>query len=133
MAALKNSANREAILMFLQERTDHPTADVVFRELREINPTISLGTVYRNLNQLADTGRIARLLPGDGKEHYDWRTAPHEHFFCRGCGALLDMPTPLPDNARAALLTSARYRFDGIIEGCAVIFTGLCSSCAEDD
>lgn len=49
MATLKYSRQRESIKEFLMTRTDHPTADTVYHQLRKIYPNISLGTVYRNL------------------------------------------------------------------------------------
>ena len=58
MATSKYSHQRESIINFLTGRTDHPTADAVYQYLRNDLPTISLGTVYRNLNQMAASGRI---------------------------------------------------------------------------
>ena len=49
MATLKYSRQRESIKEFLRSRTDHPTADVVYENMKLIYPNISLGTVYRNL------------------------------------------------------------------------------------
>ena len=46
---LKHSKQRDSILEFLATRKDHPTADVVYMNVREQLPNISLGTVYRNL------------------------------------------------------------------------------------
>ena len=42
-------------------RTDHPTADTVYHQLRKIYPNISLGTIYRNLALLADIGEIQKI------------------------------------------------------------------------
>lgn len=66
---LKYSRQREAIKDFLMTRNDHPTADVVYSNVRTEFPNISLGTVYRNLTLLADLGEIARLRVGDGVDH----------------------------------------------------------------
>ena len=46
MATLKYSRQRESIKEFLRSRTDHPTADVVYENMKLIYPNISLGTVY---------------------------------------------------------------------------------------
>ena len=54
MATLKYSRQRESIKEFLRTRKDHPTADVVYENMKLIYPNISLGTVYRNLSLLAD-------------------------------------------------------------------------------
>ena len=50
MATLKYSRQRESIKEFLTGRTDHPTADFVYENMKQIYPNISLGTVYRNLS-----------------------------------------------------------------------------------
>ena len=56
MATLKYSRQRESIKEFLMTRKDHPTADVVYENVKKIYPNISLGTVYRNLSLLSDAG-----------------------------------------------------------------------------
>ena len=61
MAELRYSRQREAIKEFLMTRKDHPTADVIYQNVRLEYPNISLGTVYRNLTLLSDLGEILRL------------------------------------------------------------------------
>ena len=87
MATSKYSHQRESIINFLTGRTDHPTADAVYQYLRNDLPTISLGTVYRNLNQMAASGRILRLHVDGKTDHYDACTDPHAHLLCTKCGA----------------------------------------------
>ena len=60
MAGLKYSRQREAVLVYLRSTKSHPTAEQVYQKIREEFPKISLGTVYRNLNLLADCGEILR-------------------------------------------------------------------------
>ena len=69
MKALKYSRQRESIKACLMNRHDHPTADALYASIREEFPNISLGTVYRNLNLLAETGEIRKLTCGDGAVH----------------------------------------------------------------
>ena len=89
---LKYSRQRDAILRNLQSRYDHPNADMIFASIREEIPNISLGTVYRNLALLVDTGDVLKVGPdGEGKERYDGHTHPHAHFFCEDCGAIEDV------------------------------------------
>ena len=63
MATLKYSRQRASIKKYLMSTTEHPTADTVYLHVREEFPHISLGTVYRNLNLLADTGEAVKYLP----------------------------------------------------------------------
>ena len=76
MVKRRFSEKREAVLNNLKQRTDHPSATMVYDSLRQDYPTISLGTVYRNLNELADDGKIIRFTH-DGKEHFDGNLHPH--------------------------------------------------------
>ena len=89
---LKHSKQREAILKNLRSRYDHPNADMIFASIREEIPNISLGTVYRNLALLTETGEILKIGPAeDGKERYDGHIHPHSHFFCENCGNIEDI------------------------------------------
>ena len=85
------SRQRESIKDFLSTRKDHPTADTIYMNIRKQFPNISLGTIYRNLNLLSDIGEITRLTTGDGCDHYDFNTAPHNHFVCTRCHSVLDL------------------------------------------
>lgn len=81
---MKYSRQRAAILSFLQSRRDHPTAETVYTSVKEAFPNISLGTVYRNLNQLAEAGMIAKHSFGVlNIDHFDFNTSPHYHFVCK--------------------------------------------------
>ncbi|HJA91564.1 MAG TPA: transcriptional repressor [Candidatus Eisenbergiella merdipullorum] len=124
---LKYSRQREAIKRFLMTRRDHPTADVVYSNVRTEFPNISLGTVYRNLTLLADLGEISRLRVGDGVDHFDADTRPHYHFVCNECGGVSDLEM---DDVSGALNAAVRD-FDGSIEGHVTYFYGLCPHCAR--
>lgn len=127
MAAHKFSRQRECIREYLWSRTDHPTADMVYRAVRESYPSISLGTVYRNLSMMADEGEILRLDVGDGVDHYDARTAPHYHFRCRVCGCVKD----LLDLDVGDIDTLASEMTNDRIEGHNLFFFGVCEDCLK--
>jgi Fe2+ or Zn2+ uptake regulation protein len=89
---MKNySRQREAILQVLKDMKTHPTASAVYERVREILPKISLGTVYRNLSQLRDSGEILSLTVGDGFEHFDGDSHPHIHLHCQNCKRIEDL------------------------------------------
>ena len=89
---MKHSKQREAILKNLRSRYDHPNADMIFASIKEEIPNISLGTVYRNLALLVETGDVLKVGPDrEGKERYDGHTHPHTHFFCEDCGKIEDI------------------------------------------
>ena len=84
MATLKYSRQRESIKEFLMTRKDHPTADVVYENMKKIYPNISLGTVYRNLSLLSEIGEIQKLSNFGGADHFDGHV--HSMWRCPGSG-----------------------------------------------
>ena len=63
MGTTKYSRQREAIIHFLKSRKDHPTAEVIYQHLKEAQPNLSLGTVYRNLTKLSTNILTGTPLP----------------------------------------------------------------------
>ena len=82
MAGLKYSRQRESIKNYLCGREDHPTADMIYTSIRREYPRISLGTVYRNLSLLTESGEIQKITT-DGADRFDAKVAPHSHFVCK--------------------------------------------------
>lgn len=126
---LKYSKQRESIKNFLVTRYDHPTAETVYLNIRREFPNISLGTVYRNLNLLAEIGEIQKLSPGIGPDRFDGNPAPHYHFICRHCGCVMDLTVSGLDHINIL----AGQDFDGEIEGHITYFYGACPSCKTSE
>lgn len=122
---IKRSRQRECIKMFLMNRTDHPTAETIYIHLRKQMPSLSLGTVYRNLALLTDLGEIRKLSPGIGPDHFDGNTSPHNHFICRKCGKILDLKMEDIDHIN----DMAARNFNGRIDGHITYFYGVCPDC----
>ena len=125
MATLKYSRQRESIIEFLRTRHDHPTADTVYANVKEIYPNISLGTVYRNLSLLADIGEILKISTGEGPDRFDGNPMPHNHFICRKCHQVIDLEMENIDHINEI----AGKNFNGQIEGHITNFYGLCGDC----
>lgn len=126
MAAVKYSRQRELIISYLHSTNAHPTAETIFQKVREQCPSISLGTVYRNLKQLENLGTIWRITCGDGCEHFDGNVSPHYHLYCRSCGSVSDLKMPV----LTELNLLASHYCDGTIERHSMLFHGLCAECS---
>lgn len=124
---LKYSRQRESIKSFLMTRYDHPTAETVYMNIKESFPNISLGTVYRNLNLLAEIGEIQKLSTGIGPDRFDGNPLPHYHFICNACGSVLDLDV----NGLEHINILASQNFDGDIEGHITYFYGKCPACKK--
>ena len=117
------SKQREAILNELQSRCDHPTATQVYEGVKKVIPNISLGTVYRNLASLVESGEILSVAVGDGKEHFDGDKSFHLHLHCKCCGAIIDSRVQ-PDKIKGIA------QFDGFTpENSVCVVYGLCKNC----
>ena len=86
---------RAVILEELRKVKTHPTADELYSIVRERLPRISLGTVYRNLDFLADTGEIRRLEAAGTTKRFDGDISWHQHVRCIHCGRIGDVMQPL--------------------------------------
>lgn len=128
MATIRHSKQRDAIKAYLMSTTAHPTAEIVYDTMKREFPNISLGTVYRNLNFLVEHGEALRLDCGDGVDHFDGNVMPHNHFFCRGCGHILDLEMPEIDHINVL----AETNFNGKIEDHIIYFRGLCETCLQN-
>lgn len=124
---IKHSRQRDAIHQNLIGRCDHPTAEMVYMDIKEDFPNISLGTVYRNLSLLSELGEIQKISTDAGPDRFDGNPNPHCHFRCRTCYSVLDLPFDYPNELNA----HAGKNFSGIIEGNIIQFYGLCSNCID--
>lgn len=124
----KRSKQREAVLKVLCNTVSHPTADWIYRQVREVIPNISLGTVYRNLSVLAEDGLLIKLDVGDGIDRFDACCAPHYHFVCDCCRKVSDIAIPYTEelDEAAEKLASLKIRKHELI------FYGLCAECKNN-
>ena len=88
---MRMTVQRRVILEQLRRHSDHPGAETLYGEVRQILPHVSLGTVYRNLDVLTESGLIQRIDSGGVHAHFDPEPAPHPHFVCDRCGGVSDL------------------------------------------
>ncbi len=127
MNATKNSKKRDAVRAFIMNSSTHPTADEIYSHVKTEFPKVSLGTVYRNLNQLEEAGEIKRLSFTDGPDHYDRDTSIHYHYICRKCGRIYDMPS----GVKEAIVNAVKSGAPGTVESHDLVFYGVCSECLK--
>lgn len=119
------SRQRELILNCVKEGNTHPTAEEVYQRLKQISPTLSRGTVYRNLKLLVQEGELERIACP--VERYDGNTNPHAHFRCERCGMVCDLKIPY----RVEMDQQAAQQMGTTIRKHDLIFCGTCSACAS--
>ncbi len=125
LVIMRYSPQRESILKVLQGTNTHPIAEWIFEQVREEIPKISLGTVYRNLNQLADHGLIKRIFD-NGQVRYDGTTERHDHFRCELCGRIYDFDIPWEGIVPQLVPANGFLVSDYSLE-----ISGICRECSQ--
>ena len=126
----KTYKKRDAILTCLRATDTHPSAEDVHRMLQAEHPDISMATVYRNLSLFKAQGLAISVATVNGVERFDGNAAPHVHFICSTCDAVIDLDEmDVPDTLREA----AARCCGGRVDSCQLSFTGLCRKCLEKE
>lgn len=124
-AGLKATPQRLAIFQALLRTDRHPSPEALYACVKEILPSISLGTVYKTLDSLEEAGLIAEVAQLFQTKRYDANEAPHHHLICTGCGAITDFNHPSLDNL------SPPVGIEGFgAREMRIQILGLCASCA---
>lgn len=76
---LKMTEQRRVISRVLSDSTDHPDVEMVYRRAVEIDPHISIATVYRTMRLFEEANVIERLDFGDGRARYEENRDEHHH------------------------------------------------------
>jgi len=123
----KRSRQRERILELLQSTGCHPTADWIYERLKSEFPTLSMGTVYRNLNILMDQGLIKKIDFGSTFDRFDANIGPHYHFICERCGSIIDLELPVEQSLNERVNRMTPYS----VHRHRIEFFGVCDRCRE--
>lgn len=118
---------RQLILDTVKEFKGHPTAKEVYELLKVHFSGISLGTVYRNLNLLAETGEIKKITVSDEADRFDSMTHQHYHLRCKHCGKFFDIDMNYFEVIDQAVQQQSGYQIDRH----SILFEGLCKDCDQ--
>ena len=122
------SHKRQAILDVIQSTTSHPTAEWVYEQLKDKFPKLSLATVYRNMSEFKQEGKLKTVAVVEGTERVDGNVKAHPHFICRNCNAVIDVEL---DISTDELKKSISNKYNLICERADISFTGICDKCRE--
>ncbi len=103
---------------------EHLSADEVWARVRQRMPQISRATVYRNLQKLVRQGALTLVHLGKRAVCFDVTLHPHDHFVCRVCGAVQDVPADEAGGTLPAALPQG-----SLVQGRSVTWYGVCVQC----
>jgi Fe2+ or Zn2+ uptake regulation protein len=123
------TAARRAVLEALHGRDDHLPADEVLSVAADRHPTVHRTTVYRALEMLTGLGVVQHVHLGHGATAYHLATDEgHLHAQCRACGAVIDLPRSVLDDAGRAIRDATGFRLDPDH----MALSGTCAACTGD-
>ena len=123
----RDTIQKKLVLDAVRELGCHATAQEVYEHIAADYPSISKGTVYRNLNSLSEDGEIRRIEAPGAADHYDHNCKNHYHIICVKCGKVFDV-----DMEPIASLTDRindTHGFDFF--DCDIVFKGICPECKK--
>jgi len=124
---LRMTRQRKVILEELRKVDTHPSADEVYEMVRKHLPRISLGTVYRNLEILSESGEIQKIELGCSSKRFDGIAENHYHIRCIDCDRLIDTPADFD----VAVNHNLKNAIDFKIIGHKLEFIGICPDCLK--
>ena len=124
----RQTKQREAILKLLRDDYGHLTADQIYDEVREEIPSLSKGTVYRNLRVLREMGLVSELDPSDTVSRFEAKRDSHYHLRCVRCGRVFDIDEPINKELDRRIADRTGYN----ISYHQLEFRGLCHDCQQE-
>jgi Fe2+ or Zn2+ uptake regulation protein len=122
------TAQRRLLLKLIRDAGGHIDAKELYRRAIRSDESISLATVYRNLNLFRKLGLVEERRLGQLSHHYEIRQpAEHQHFVCRDCGKVIEFQNPLINqlvgtvqDEQGFTVTSTEFYLEGYCHECQV-------------
>ena len=124
--SIKTTLQRLEILRYLEDHRTHPTADQIYSDLKEKNPSLSKTTVYNSLKIFKEHGIIQTLTISSSEIRYDFNCTMHHHFLCKKCGKIIDIDSSCPHIEK---IRKEGYQIDEA-HG---YFKGICKECLQKE
>jgi Fur family ferric uptake transcriptional regulator/Fur family peroxide stress response transcriptional regulator len=125
----RSTIQRSLVLAAVNAVCGHATADEIYRRITSEYPTVSRGTVYRNLNLLSDMGEIRKVEVPGGADHFEHQSRPHYHVRCVRCGRIFDVDMPFITDLEKDIRDKRGFQFLGHD----IVFKGICPECQGEE
>ena len=123
----KVTPQRLAVYDALSSTKSHPNAEMLYNMLQPSYPTMSLATVYKTMDILAELGLIQVLNVGEDSYRYDAETASHPHIRCTECNRVDDIFNFQDEGLMNGVEAKTSYQ----LTGRQLYFFGRCPHCQE--
>jgi Fur family ferric uptake transcriptional regulator len=123
----RSTEQRQLIQEILQHADGHLDADEIYQRARLKSPSISLSTVYRNLQMFKELGLIEEYQFGSRRYYEPAPQAKHHHLVCLGCGRVFEFKCPSTERFKSRISKKEGFR----VTKAEVRLAGYCPECQE--
>jgi len=102
----------------------HMNIDELYNSLLAKFPSISLATIYKNINAMMEIYFLSEVKIPNKKSVYELSKKEHSHIVCSKCGEVMDLTLD-----KSALCTQAKQESNYTLKSSSIIFDGICPSC----
>jgi Fur family ferric uptake transcriptional regulator len=125
---MRVTPQRAIIFEAIENLEGHITAEDIFQEVQQVNPYISLATVYRTLELLQELKLVNQTNFGRSQTYFALKDhGPHHHLVCRKCGQIEEFEDELLEPFRAQL--NEQFGFQAHTEHMCIF--GVCKACQQ--
>jgi Fur family ferric uptake transcriptional regulator len=108
---LRMTDQRRVVARILSQAVDHPDVEELYRRSAEVDPNISIATVYRTVRLFEEAGIIARHEFRDGRSRYEQTTEDHhDHLIDMKTGQVVEFMDDEIERLQAAIARRLGYK-----------------------
>tara|TARA_R110002051_G_scaffold315810_1_gene394645 strand:- start:136 stop:507 length:372 start_codon:yes stop_codon:yes gene_type:complete len=105
---------RRVIVAVLESATDHPDVEELYNRASDVDPGISLATVYRTVKLFDETGILEKHEFGDGRARYEASDREHhDHLIDMNSGDVIEFVDPDIEALQEKIAAKLGYRLMG--------------------
>ncbi|TAH27722.1 MAG: transcriptional repressor [Cytophagales bacterium] len=87
---LKATSQRIAIYQAVMKLKNHPTVEMILEEISPLHPSISVGTLYKNLETLVEVSLLEKVKSEEGNYRFEANLDKHNHIYCSNTKEIID-------------------------------------------
>ncbi|WP_304474748.1 Fur family transcriptional regulator [uncultured Helicobacter sp.] len=123
---LKITPQRIAMLSQIYNN-GHMSVEEIYDQINSTYPSISLATIYKNINALCEANILREIKAPKDKQKYELSSDKHLHVYCEVCGKLEDIKLET-----SYLENDCGQKSGYAISDISAVLIGTCPQCKED-
>lgn len=111
-------------IMEIIDKNGHISIDDLYKLLQKKFPTLSLATVYKNINKMCETSFLSEVKIANRKSVFEISKEEHSHVVCSKCHAIMDVELDTAD-----IYHQAKFASHYNLNTSSIVLSGICPKC----